>query len=510
MTIDVIDPAVDGANNNSTPTRKELFPETSGIRPLPFSSPFINPTDVTADVQEEEPVDTTGLDQLSKKDSRIVNKYFSHLFGSVKSASRPSSDEDRRLSMKDGMTLETISLIPLEGVKILGGPTKVLQWMALLAALKLRRSQVSLWADLTYIMIGQEKIDLLKKPFSVDVETIKQIANKMWTDPHVMSRATNGKTEEFARRVFAKLLLSTLDSDFKQSILSRIGDSESILANDGPLLYVLIVRELFPQESLFFIELRTHASNLECAKFRDFQMFLNTLRDYAMMLPGAENQAALLPVLLRSINEQSTPLLRNHFHSVATDHYVFQKTSKSIEDYISDASRILSLSSNQLLSFAENQLPPAPPSHSKRPTSDAGDLLTLAANTDDLQALREQLISFAASTHGGQGTSDAKRSFNRYAHLPKPDWYKTAPTDPKEIRDFEKKKWRFCSKCGHWSTRHDTSTHKDFPPRSDGANKRPKTANKPSTRPVRAPQAKVAEHALISVLAKSLVGMIQK
>jgi hypothetical protein len=305
----------------------------------------------------------------------MVNKYFSHLFKSAKSALRPSSDEDRGRSMKDGMTLETISLIPLEGVKILGGPTKVLQWMALLAALKLRRSQVSLWADLTYIMIGQEKIDLLKKPFSVDVETIKQIANKMWTDPHVMSRATNGKTEEFARRVFAKLLLSTLDSDFKQSILSRIGNSESILANDGPLLYVLIVRELFPQESLFFIELRTHASNLECAKFRDFQMFLNTLRDYAMMLPGTENQAALLPLLLRSINKQSNPLLRNHFHSVATDHYVFQKTSKSIEDYISDASRIMSLSGNQMLAFLADQLPPAPSSCSKRPTSDTGDWL---------------------------------------------------------------------------------------------------------------------------------------
>ena len=158
----------------------------------------------------------------------------------------------------------------------------------------------------------------------------------------------------------------------------------------------------------------------------------------------------------------------------------------------------------------QTQLPPAPPSHSTRPTSDAGDLLTLAAETTDLQALREQLLSFTASTHGGQGTLDAKRSFNRYAHLPKPDWYKTAPSDPKEIRDFEKKKWRFCSKCGHWSTRHDTSTHKDFPPRSDGANKRPKTAHKSSARTVRAPQAKVAEHALISVLAKSLVGMIQK
>jgi hypothetical protein len=217
----------------------------------------------------------------------MVNKYFSALFKSTKSSTRSSSTKDCRLSMKDGMMLETISLTPLEGVKILGGPTKVLQWMALLAALKLRCSQVSLWADLTYVIIFQERIDLLTKPFSVDVDTIKKIANKMWTNPHVMSHATNGKTEEFARRIFAKLLLSALDPDFKQSIISCIGNSESILANDGPLIYVLILRELFPQESLFFIELRTHASNLECAKFRDFQMFLNTLRDYAMMLPGA-------------------------------------------------------------------------------------------------------------------------------------------------------------------------------------------------------------------------------
>jgi hypothetical protein len=386
--------------------------------------------------------------------------------------------------------------------------------MTLQSALKLRRSQVSLWADLTYVMIGSTKIDLLKKPFSVDVATIKQIANKIWAEPNVMSRATNGKTEEFARRVFAKLLLSALDTDFKQSILSRIGDSESLLANDGPLIYVLIVRELFPQESLFFIELRTHASNLESSKFKDYQMFLNTLRDYAMMLPGAENQATLLPVLLRSISEQPNLMLRNHFHQVATDHYVFHKKTKSIEDYISDASRILSLASNQLLSFNESDLPPAPSAQSKRPTSDAGDLLSMAADTSTLQqALRDQLELLANPAYQGGGgsasTSDGgKRSFNRYAHLPKPDWYKSAPTDPKEVREFEKKKWRYCSKCGHWSTRHDTSTHKDFP-KSDGANKRPKTSNKPSFK-AKSPHAKVSEHALATVLAQSLVGMLQK
>jgi hypothetical protein len=200
---------------------------------------------------------------------------------------------------------------------------------------------------------------------------------------------------------------------------------------------------------------------------------------------------------------------------VATSHYVFHKTSKSIEDYISDASRILSLSSNQLLSFSETQLPPAPSSHSKRPTSDAGDLLTMAAETELQEVLREQILPLlAAPAYSGSGTPDAKRSFNRYAHLPKPEWYNTPPSDPNESREFAKKKWQYCSKCGHWSTRHSTSTHKDFP-RSDGpANKRPKTANKPSFKPsdrtVRQPHGKVSETTLATVLAKSLVGILKK
>ena len=63
------------------------------------------------------------------------------------------------------------------------------------AALKLCYSQVSLWADLTYMMIGKEKIDLLKKSFSVNVKNIKKIANKIWTKPRVMTWAMNGKTE---------------------------------------------------------------------------------------------------------------------------------------------------------------------------------------------------------------------------------------------------------------------------------------------------------------------------
>jgi hypothetical protein len=69
-------------------------------------------------------------------------------------------------------------------------------------------------------MIGHEKIDLLKKPFSVDIDTIKKITTTLWTEPHGMSKATNGKIEEFAHHIFAKLLLSALDPDFKQSILS--------------------------------------------------------------------------------------------------------------------------------------------------------------------------------------------------------------------------------------------------------------------------------------------------
>jgi hypothetical protein len=234
------DPSALGTIDPLSPQRKELFPDSAGIRLLPFSLPFINP-DVTTDSQDDDILDNDAttttdaarFDKLSQNDSRLVNQYFSHLF---KSASRPSAHEEHRLLMKDGQALENISLIPLEGVKILGGPTKGLQWMTLLAALKLHRSQVSLWDDLTYVMIGQDKIDLLKKPFSVEVDTIKQITHKMGTKPHVMSsRATNRKTEEFARRVFAKLLLSALDPNFKQYILSRIRDSESVLCKPWPI-----------------------------------------------------------------------------------------------------------------------------------------------------------------------------------------------------------------------------------------------------------------------------------
>jgi hypothetical protein len=135
-----------------------------------------------------------------------------------------------------------------------------------------------------------------------------------------------------------------------------------------------------------------------------------------MMLPGAKNQATFLLVLLCSINKQTNPLLQNHFHSDCShDHYVFQKTLKLIEDYISNASRIMSLLSNQLLAFTETQILPAPSSHSTCPASNAGDLLlNLVAHTNLQQVLQEQLLSLlAAPTH--------KQSCNRHAHLPKPN-----------------------------------------------------------------------------------------
>jgi hypothetical protein len=126
-----------------------LFP-SDGVHPLASTSPFINPS-VTTDAPDKTNDDNDKIapfEGISKKDSRMVNNYFSHLF---KSAVQPSANEDHRLSMKDGQALESISLQPLEGMKILGGTTKVQQWISLLAALKLHRSQVlSLWADLTY------------------------------------------------------------------------------------------------------------------------------------------------------------------------------------------------------------------------------------------------------------------------------------------------------------------------------------------------------------------------
>jgi hypothetical protein len=79
----------------------------------------------------------------------MVNQYFSHIF---KSTYQPSSTEEYRLSMKDSQALESIFLIPLEGVTILGSRTKVLQqWMAFLTALKLCHSQVSLWGLISHI-----------------------------------------------------------------------------------------------------------------------------------------------------------------------------------------------------------------------------------------------------------------------------------------------------------------------------------------------------------------------
>jgi hypothetical protein len=112
--------------------------------------------------------------------------------------------------------------------------------------------------------------------------------------------------------------------------------------------------------------------------------------------------------------------------------------------------------------------------HSTHPTSDAVDLLMLATETDLQQVLQQQILPLLAAPN------------------------------PKEVCDFEKKKsWRFCAKCGHWLTWHDTSSHKDYPPSNSTANKHPKTGHKPSFKSS-TPHTKVSA----VVLVQGLVGML--
>jgi hypothetical protein len=71
----------------------------------------------------------------------------------------------------------------------------------------------------------------------------------------------------------------------------------------------------------------------------------------------------------------------------------------------------MSLSSNQLMSFAETHLSPTPPLHSTHPTSDARDLLMLVTETDLQQVLHEQrdptFVSYA-TVYAGPSMSDVK------------------------------------------------------------------------------------------------------
>jgi hypothetical protein len=89
-------------------------------------------------------------------------------------------------------------------------------------------------------------------------------------------------------------------------------------------------------------------------------------------------------------------------------------------------------------------------------------------------------------------------------YLPKPDWYKLALLDPKEVHNF-----------GRWSTLHGMSTRKEFPHSDNAANKHPKTTHKPSFKPsacpTRPPHAKVSDYTLAAILTKIWVlDMLQK
>jgi hypothetical protein len=68
-----------------------LFP-SDGIRPLTFASPFINPSVKTDAHDNDTDKETlTNFASLGKKESCLVNNYFTYLF---KSTVRLSSSED--------------------------------------------------------------------------------------------------------------------------------------------------------------------------------------------------------------------------------------------------------------------------------------------------------------------------------------------------------------------------------------------------------------------------------
>ena len=393
-------------------------------------------------------------------------------------ARRPSPS---KVSFKDVLAVTKHDTTGLE-VKISNNAESFLRG---LFAIRRRRKDFPAWSDATFVQLQDNatapviKIDLLSDFHKVTSTSVTTLAVAAWNVPLASTLAMDGESNLYIRKSFANFLFASLDESFTRILQNSVPDE---LWNDGPVIWMHLVFHVFPSAAVFNSSLKASLGSLSVIG-TDYPSYITRLREGLILLQQQPNEEIVNGFLVQMSLHPSS-IVRSHFEQRGVAFILQSPERKTLNEMMTEADAYHTIAFDKSLPFAKAK--------ASKQDSSSPDIIALATAISANQDALAKVMGMVSEVDGNftnyrknQGDKKQKAGFKS-----QPTWFTTKPDDPKQVKEFNNKKWNWCETCGRWSTTHSTNgdeaqgiaEHKAPSSYKPGVAKGKPTFAKPSTR----------------------------
>jgi hypothetical protein len=314
-----------------------------------------------------------------------------------------------------------------------GDHEKLAPWIKKFKALRTN----ALWRDAAFITINNIRYDILTDFTKIKEDMIKTQAKERWTTDNQAKSLKPTNSNLFYPRILGKVVIGSITDDFYTTIQNYTGDD---LASDGPLLLWLILTHFHVSTVTYQEKLKQQirSRTLSGDHKDDLESYLTWLRPTLDIL-NTTTQVHSHSDLITPIFNQLLTTKSARFHRIVEDWHL---------EYHSEEKEFTPLS---LIEAADKKC---------KALCQSNQLYTAAdSEIFAMEATLKQPSITPQGRHGGT----CGRQHNAHRQ-PKPAWYNSPPTDPKQTHRFDDRMWYWCPKCGKngkWICTHTPEKHQD-------------------------------------------------
>jgi hypothetical protein len=277
---------------------------------------------------------------------------------------------------------------------------------------------------------------------------MKTVTTARWSSPDVEQHKHTVGHETYNARLLAMVLLKSITDEFMTTLFHRI---PTVLRNDGSYLLWAISHNIHRNNVAFHEHIRDKIRTATLASFdNDIDRYIIAIKNFLKMITPATgsttDKTGLLTYILKQLKLCNVPLFQDYIRKI---HVAFQEgdhstmTPSSLLQQVDDKIRALKHASEWNASV------------NYQPSAMA--LMSSTSSTHLELLLKQQNALISKLLHLQQKDGKHGNSYNEWKHTP--------PTNPDDIRRFNGKIFRWCTKCnngqGQWASAHDTKTHVD-------------------------------------------------
>ena len=315
---------------------------------------------------------------------------------------------------------------------------------------------------------------------------IKASATKRWTDPTLIANHNKKRSAEFHIKLLHLFLINSVTIPFRTTIKNRAGD---LLNNDGQYFLWLICHHVHHNKNSYIKSVKDLIRQNTIANHHnnDVEKYISWCTHQLQALQLTENDHThddLLDPIFAQLQNTTIERLTTSVNDWYEDHYSNTSELTPIKLLHKADRKLQTLRSANMLTTNKSAEEPsimalqAAIHDQSLKFSDAFNQLTAnLAQRQNHQPYPGQPRSFPASRSSPRPTSNPSNTTN---------WKVIPPSNLDEVRLFEGREWRWCSKCNHtrglWVTSHKPWLHQDRTSNLDSQRRLP-SQNQPSGTP---------------------------